>query len=710
MSSDLSEDIKRYPFIRLVLALIAGIVLTLIFNIPSLVGAILLGVSLIAFVILHFTNRFSHNLLTGLTINTVLFAVGIFLTAYQAENAKTNLSDLKGGLLIGEVSTDPKASDKTTTLEIDILAVKSNDSWSVADGKTLLYIENDKNSSLLKPGDKIVFTPQLSEIENKGNPEEFDFKKYLSYNLILSSDYIKSDEWERLDGENSVGLQNRFLRFRIFLINKLSELGLSNDELAVVSALALGYQDSLSDEVRHSYSSSGAMHILAVSGLHVGIIYGIIIFLLSFLKNEKLKVFKVILTILLIWGYAFLTGLSPSVSRAALMFSIMALGNLQKNKAGSLNAIAASAFILLVINPYNITNIGFQLSYIAVIGIILLYEPIYRIFEVKNKFLEKVWSLTAVSVAAQVATAPLCLFYFHQFSNYFLITNYLLIPVSTVAIWLVIIVFAFSGIGFLGSFFAKILGWVIKTMNFMTAGIESLPFSVTENVSINIPQMLLLYAAIIAFAVFFFSSKKYSHLFMGLLAVISFFTFSLVKTIESGNQKYFIVYNINKTTAINIIDGTDNIMFANLDSVSTENIEFSAKNNWLKKGLDKEKYVNLSSGGESILSNISKIDNRSIFFKKKFIAYDGLRIFVLDDSFRPLICDESFEKIKLDFIILSNNPDLKLEEIALYFDFKKIIVDSSNSMKSIEKWLTQNVEAKYNMHVVKSDGAYIQKL
>lgn len=710
MNSEFSEEIKKYPFVRITLALIAGIVFSLITEITSIYIILTFFCLFAVFLFLHIRSKFSQSIFAGIAINLILFSAGAVLTSVQNESARLSSGETKEGLLIGEINADPKTGEKTVSLEVNILAVKNKNSWLSAQGKTLLFLENDQRVAELKPGDKIVFSPQLNEIENKGNPEEFDYKKYLSYNLILSSDYLKSDEWQLLETDHNINIRYRFLRFRTGLIKKLEELGLNNDELAVASALALGYKDSLSDEVRHAYSSSGAMHILAVSGLHVGIIYGIIVFLLSFVKIKKLNVFKVVLTIVLIWAYAALTGLSPSVCRAALMFSIIAAGKLQKHGSGSLNAVAASAFILLVINPLNLTNLGFQLSYVAVTGIILLYDNIYKLINVKNKFVDKVWSLTAVSVAAQIATAPLCLYYFHQFSNYFLITNYLLIPVSTIAIWLVIIVFATSGLGVAGVFFAKILGFVIKAMNFLTAGIESLPFSVTHDVYISFYQMFLLYLAIILFAVFFFYSKKHSHFFAGLIAVIMFATISLSRTIDSKNQKYFIVYNVNKASAINVIDGSENVLFANLDSVSSGDIEFSAKNNWLKKGLEEEKYVNLSSGTESILSNIAAINDRNIFFKKKFISFDGLKAFVLDNSFRYLIADEGFNKITVDYIILSNSPGIKLSELRQYFNFKTVIIDSSNKNSSVELWMQENKESGLDIYNVKSEGAFVKEL
>ncbi|MBQ5457972.1 MAG: ComEC/Rec2 family competence protein, partial [Bacteroidales bacterium] len=544
-------------------------------------------------------------------------------------------------------------------------------------------------SVLLRTGDRIVFSPELSGIENKGNPEEFDYRKYLAYNMIFSSDYLAGDDWRLVDDE-AVGFRPKLSRLRMKLVGLLRDFGLSDDELGVMSAMTMGYSDILSDEIRHAYSSAGAMHILAVSGLHVGIIYGIIVFLLSFIKNDKLNWLKVLITITLIWLYALFTGLSPSVSRASLMFSLMSLGKLQKNSPGSLNAVFASMFILLVINPYNLVNIGFQLSYSAVIGIIILQPRLYAIFEVKNKFLDWIWSLTTVSVAAQLATMPLCFYYFHQFSNYFLLTNYVMIPISTIAIWTCFIFFAVSWIPYISTAVAYCLSWLAKAMNYACLTIEGLPFSTAQDIYIDVPQMILLFAIIVLFVTFFFFTKRYSHLFAAVAMCVILAATNLWQSVEASSQKTLVVYNISKTTAINIIDGTDNIMFANLDSIQPEKIEFTAKNNWLKKGLDREKYVNLSSGKENLLSTITTIDNRKVFFKHKFIDYDGLKLYVLDDNFMP-IDDESCGKVDVDYVVLADSPYVTLEEVAEHFNFKKIIIASSNSISRCEAWDAEKV-------------------
>ncbi|MBQ4475415.1 MAG: ComEC/Rec2 family competence protein [Bacteroidales bacterium] len=705
MTFSFAEEIQRYPFIRLTIPLIVGIVLALLLPMPQWVGWSLLGLSAVCFVVFKHIPKYNIALATGISVNVFLVAVGLLLASFNVEGeAKDTLAGYKG-FVIGEVADDPKIKENNVSLEINVSAIRDGDEWLETSGRTLLYLEKDSASVLLRTGDRIVFSPELSGIENKGNPEEFDYRKYLAYNMIFSSDYLAGDDWRLVDDE-AVGFRPKLSRLRMKLVGLLRDFGLSDDELGVMSAMTMGYSDILSDEIRHAYSSAGAMHILAVSGLHVGIIYGIIVFLLSFIKNDKLNWLKVLITITLIWLYALFTGLSPSVLRASLMFSLMSLGKLQKNSPGSLNAVFASMFILLVINPYNLVNIGFQLSYSAVIGIIILQPRLYAIFEVKNKFLDWIWSLTTVSVAAQLATMPLCFYYFHQFSNYFLLTNYVMIPISTIAIWTCFIFFAVSWIPYISTAVAYCLSWLAKAMNYACLTIEGLPFSTAQDIYIDIPQMILLFAIIVLFVTFFFFTKRYRHLFAAVAMCVILAATNLWQSVEASSQKTLVVYNISKTTAINIIDGTDNIMFANLDSIQPEKIEFTAKNNWLKKGLDREKYVNLSSGKENLLSTITTIDNRKVFFKHKFIDYDGLKLYVLDDNFMP-IDDESFGKVDVDYVVLADSPYVTLEEVAEHFNFKKIIIASSNSISRCEAWNAEKVALGYDVHDVRTDGAFI---
>lgn len=705
------ENLKKNPAIRLILPFIIGIVLAIKINIGLVLPISICAIS-IAIIIFSFFNKKYYNLSFGIGINIFLFSIGILLVQLANRSGEINeISKLKEGnsLIIGEIEKEPKIKEKTITVNLNIKAIKVDNKWQNTSGKTILYLENDSLAQKLMVGDIIALNPKLKEIEDSGNPEAFNYKQYLSYNLISTSAFVKSEEWTILENPNSIPLRLKLLRFRTTLIDLLKENGIENDELDVLSALALGYADNISSEIRHHYSSSGAMHILAVSGLHVGIIYGIIVFLFKFIKNKKFEYVKIPATIILIWIYAMLTGLSPSVMRSSIMFSIIAIGNLSKNNGSSLNTVAVSAFILLIINPYNLMNVGFQLSYIAVIGILIFQQPFQNLYAPRTKFGKWIWSLTCVSIAAQLATAPICIYYFNQFSNYFLITNYLLIPISTVAIWICIAVWATSFIPIVSNFLAQILIYVIKAMNFSVAFIDNLPFSVLNNIYIDLPQVFIFYLAIIFIFIYFFVSKNHKHFFAFVASVIIFAGINLLQDFMVKNQKTILVYNINKLSAINIIDDDKNLIFANLEKLNKEKLDNTAKGLWLKKGVDGEKYIDIAPGKNNIITNLVTIDNKNIYYKNNFISFYDKKIYILDNNFKTQNTQNN-NRIKVDFILVSNNPEIELGEIKNYFEYDKIIIDGSNSPKNIEKWEEENIEEKNKIFFTTKSGAFIFSL
>ncbi len=713
MYFSLTEEIRKYPFVRLIIPFILGIVLALNFNVNVYMLYILLVLSVLTFGFYHKIRNFRFEIFFGIIINIIILISGYLLTTTKLEISKNEELKNYQGYIVGKVISDPVYAERSVRVNVEIEAIKQNEEWYKTSGRTMLYLSPDEKTNIITTGSYIIFSPQLSEIANRGNPEEFDYKRYLSYNLIYTSDFLNTDDWDFFGDKKSENIRFQMLNFRQNLITKLEKSGMDEDELGVISALALGYRNRLSDEVRHNYASSGAMHILAVSGLHVGIVYMIIIFLLSFLKNKRLIVIKVLLTILLIWFYAFLTGLSPSVSRAATMFSFIAASQLFKRSPGIFNSIAASAFLLLLINPLMLTQIGFQLSYIAVIGIVLIFPKIYPLLVFKNYLLDKIWSLTVVSVAAQIATAPIAIYYFNQISNYFLLTNYLLIPLASVAIYLTLSVFVFSPIIIISDFFALILSKIVKIMNFFTSMIESLPGSVSANMHINLTQLFLLYLIIIFAGAFFLGSKRHRELVIVVILLICFSTVSLINNLTKIEQEYLIVYNINRTSAINIIDGKDNILFADFDDTGRNQIEFSARNNWLKLGVQNEKFIDLSQlTGSSILSNIAIIDNRKVFQKRNFISFKDKRVLIVNRNFKhwEYNLKDNDEKLFVDYIILSDNSNIELKQLAELFDFNLLIFDSSNADWTTNRWKEENIAGNFPIHNVKKDGAFIAKL
>jgi competence protein ComEC len=249
---------------------------------------------------------------------------------------------------------------------------------------------------------------------------------------------LKSGDWELLQVKEDNIFFSTIYKMREYFLSILSTYVRDRNQFAVASAIMLGYNDYMNGDITRAYASSGALHVLSVSGLHVGIMFFMLNVLLKFMDNRgrKLEITKSVSIILFIWLYACLTGLSPSVLRSAMMFSLIQSGTLLKRHVNTFNIVFGSAVVLMLFNPFIVTEVGFRLSYLAVLGIIYLQPKIYSLWAFKNWFLDKAWMIVAVSLAAQIATFPLSLLYFHQFPNLFLISNLVVIPVSNLILFL----------------------------------------------------------------------------------------------------------------------------------------------------------------------------------------------------------------------------------------------------------------------------------
>jgi competence protein ComEC len=706
----ISEQIRTMPFVRLIIPFILGIFFGLKtetqihWSIPFFLLAILFLIYFLPII----RNNFGLRYLFAIPVFLFFVSLGWFISVEKLnQNQHINLPE--DALLIAEVQNDPKETEKSVSIKILVQAYRYKDEWHAGTGQAVVYLQKDSVAQSLKPGYLISFKPDFDSISNAGNPGEFDYAQYMAYHLIASQTYLKSGTWTLL-GQNKQRFRIGFLNLRQKLLEIYEDAGLQGDELAVAAALSLGYKDKLQDDLRHAYSSSGAMHVLAVSGLHVGIIFMVLQYVLGFMgKIEKLIPFQVILIILFIWFYAFLTGLSPSVGRAAIMFSFISMGKLFRQNVNIYNILAASALVTLLINPLNITELGFWLSYLAVLSIVIFYKPIYHLLSPRNKILDKLWSLTAVSIAAQIGTAPLTVFYFNQFSNYFILTNIVVIPLATLIVYLAILVFVTSFIPTVAIFLGKMLGFLIKILNSSVFFIEDIPGAVSTGLYINQLQYVLLFLVIIFFGIYFLGAIR-RFIWPSLVCLILFFSVGIYYNIMNQKDDVFLVYNLRGNTGINFILGNEHILFTDFDVAPLEKIRKNLSSFWLSEGISKEKYVNINKMGTSqfMFSNLFAIDNPSVYLKNYFIGFRDLEIVLIKDDY--FSNKKSIEPLVVDYVILTNNAKIEPDKINELFKFKSIIVDGSNAWYYLEALIPKLIESQILYHDVTKDGAFIHYL
>lgn len=441
----------------------------------------------------------------------------------------------------------PESKDKSIRIDLQIDSTIINHSKYAINTKAIAYFEKaDTNRTLaLLPGDNIKFESTLKSPTKVLNPEGFDYKGYLARKGVFATTYIKSSDWINLNTTTN-SINSIAKRVQNHILNILKSQGFEKDELALVSALTVGYKLMLDEEQKENYVIAGSTHILAVSGLHVAILFAFLSKLLSLLgKSRRINIFRALLIVLILWTFAFITGLSPSVTRATLMFSLISLGKVGRQQTSIYNIIFLSAFILLVYNPNYLFDLGFQLSYAAVIAIVTL-EPVISPYLIKKLKIRKFFAeLMAVSLAAQIGTAPICIHTFNCFPNYFLLTNIWIIPLVGIVVNIALVLIILGLIGIPTFPVAFLLNWLLKTMNFGVKCISNIPYALNTPLYIDETTVALAFAFIIVltFAVHYHSKKL---LFLSTAIVFLALGHNHKQIIDDKNTEKLFVFHDRK--------------------------------------------------------------------------------------------------------------------------------------------------------------------
>lgn len=680
--------LQRTPFFRLVLALIVGIVLYQYYRVSLIVLLGLLSFSLVLLVSFLFIRKpetqYRFHWLYGVGVLICFAGIG-YGSCYLFEQ-KNQFTELNHRAIYEvELISAPVEKAKSYSFRVKLLHRYDSTVRTPVAGKAILYIQKDSVPPSLLFGDRLLVDAEFKIPDGVQNPNGFDYATYLKRQGVGATAYLATEKWKK-SGANPRFLLTRFAnQSRNYLLTVYQKYGIDGDEFAVLAALTLGYKDSLDSDLYKLYSHTGAVHILSVSGLHVGIVYGAIILLLSFLKRTRReRVLKAVISILFIWAYAIITGLSPSVTRASLMMSIVALGTCFKRRPQIYNTVLSSAFILLLINPNVLFNIGFQLSYSAVLSIVAFQNSIYRLYVPESKFVKAFWGLTTVSMAAQLGTAPISIYYFSQFPNYFLLTNYVAIPLSTVIIYSAIVLFFVSFLPMLASWIGLILKWIIWFLNKSLEVILMIPGSVSI-ISITDFQLFCVAMAAILFIAFAFN-KRYFSLITGLTFVLFFVGSFGVRSYQSYQNSKMIVFSDSRSSVINFIDGKKNFVFAHneLQAYNT------ADAYWRMSLLYKPHFLRYTD-----------------WFDDGFAVFRGEKIFILKDDMLRFKTTEN--PLEVDYLILTNRLKPRMNEILECVKPKMVITD-----KTISPWYTNHVkeicqEVGIDFYSVAESGAFIKE-
>lgn len=590
------------------------------------------------------------------------------------------------------VKSEPQQTNDILRFEVAVTNGYLGKTPEKCSGNLLIALKVDSLSPIhLNYGDELLILANYLPVEPPYNPAEFDFKQWLATKNIYHQTFIRQDEMVKLGEDKGNPIIKYALEVRQRQVEIYRKLIHDDEAFAVASTLILGYRADLSKETLAAYSKTGTIHALSVSGMHVGIIYIMLNFVLSFLdKKSAGRIFKVLLICSLIWYYSLLTGFSPSVLRSAVMLTAFILAKQLKRSSNSYNIVAFTAFGLLAYNPFLIWDVGFQLSFLAVFGLIYYQPKIYNWLYFKNKWIDKLWGTVAMSLAAQLATLPLSIYYFHQFPVYFIISNlFILIPIT---------VLMYVGIAILllrVHVIAPAFEWIITFTNNGLKWISELPYAGITEIWLNKWQLLLLCMFLTLFTLALVHYKKKYLMSSAIVLLVIQVTFAYQK-ITAAKQQEMIFFSLRKDYAAAFISGNTSILLTDLNPAD-RNFEFFVKPALDQKQVKDIKFVRWEEDLQA-----------KYFIKREHqINYKGRQFLLIDEKFnyKKLSQNHSF-----DFVWIHNNPKQKLATLNQEIRFSNLIVDASNKDYLIAKFEQQADSLKVTAHVLKKQKAVTLKL
>ncbi len=550
---------SEFPFLRYILFFILGVFvyslaeglipLKIIFaSILSLyaVYLVLVGINI-------YRKQYRFKIHLPLLAYLLMLVSGLYFASMtDIHNQSDHLinNDLKGQSYLATVLSIDEAKANSIANRVLVKRVFNDGVAYPIKGEVLIYHRSKKP---LYPGNVLLIRGSPQPIQGPKNPNEFNYKRFMLRQQIAHQQFI-GDKFEVVGRVNERPIEDFFISIRAKIMVKMDLYFQQPSNAQVAKALLLGQKKNLEKELSEAYATAGAMHILAVSGLHVGIIYG---FFFLFVKPFRLPVSKRViylsLIILLIWGYAMLTGMSPSVMRAATMFSLMALAQMKSRSPSIFNAIALSALILLVFDPFLIYAVGFQLSYIALLGILVIQPMLVRLWLPSNRFLEYVWQISTVGIAAQLATFPISAYYFHIFPTYFILSNLVAIPGAFLIMSFGVPFMVLAEVPVLSGILAWVTEKLIAIVNLIVFWIQDLPVSKISEISLSVWEIGFYWLLLILFLFLWrYPGKKLAVSFLTLLIIGGIIR--ITTTIFEQKNKEIFIYALHQGRAIDFMN------------------------------------------------------------------------------------------------------------------------------------------------------------
>lgn len=593
------------------------------------------------------------------------------------------------------IVSPPEEKENSYRSILSVYEIFVDGQWLKAEGKVNVYFSKSVGKQF-KYGHLLWVNGHFEKTEGPANPGAFDYRNYLVYQNIHFQDFI-GDEVVKIGESKGNPVVHLAQNIRNKAVETLHRYVPDDEVRSIVLALVLGVKDELENDLLAAFSATGAMHVLAVSGLHVGIIYGLLllIFRSSGFQKAKFRWLVFAISVSILWTYAFITGLSPSVLRAVTMFTFVAASRAINRKGNIFNTLSASALFLLLYDPYLIMSVGFQLSFLAVFGIVYLFPKLYALWNTQHWLLDKIWTITCVSIAAQLSTAPLSMLYFHQFPNYFLISNLFIIPGAFTILLGGLTLLLTSWWSFLAQSIAMLLLYFTKAIVFLVKSVSHLPYSTIPDIYLNSFDTWCIYLLILSFLLGFINQKlKY---FKWCLFWAVLFAFSQVQHREPYlKTSELSVLAVNGHSVLDVRVGKDAHLWADttfLSDVDQQKFHLypqrllnGSASQALKGSLDVP-FLKLPFGG------LAMIEGKSVLHLTKSIP----------KSFQPM------KPIPVDYVILSKSAGIEPTRIVASFASKHLILDAAIAYRSRLRMNEAAALGEIEFHDVGRDGYFSKK-
>ncbi|GER58188.1 competence protein ComEC [Patiriisocius marinus] len=541
-------------------------------------------------------------------------------------------------------------------------------------GKVLLSLQKDSLNTPLNIDNSILVKTLIERAPYSKNPYQFEYKNYLKTLDVYHQTRIKASEILKISTTEKT-IRGTAESAREFLIHKLSATPIPIRERAIIQALVLGQKRDIDKTQYQEFAAAGAIHILAVSGLHVGIIYFILLFITKPLQYINYgRVIQSLCIITSLWTYAYITGLSPSVCRAVTMFSFLGLATLSKRKTNTANTLLLSFIFLLVYNPMLIFHVGFQMSYMAVLAIIIIQPKLYNFYTPRNYFKRLFWGILTVTIAAQIGIMPLSLYYFHQFPGLFFISNLVILPFLSLILGGGILIILLAAVNFSWNWVYLSYGWIVRQLNNFIKWISQQDSFLFTDIFFSAEMLIASYFLLFNFILFWNkqSFKRITLILVSILMITGIFHWQNHKDLESE----LVIFHKSKNSLITIKEG-NNLQVISTDSINLKH-EYPLKSYIIERNITEIKYL--------------KFQNIFTYKNQLYTIVDSTAVYCA--------------KFQNAIVVLTQSPKVNLERLIDGLQPLQVIADGNNYQSYVERWKKTCLNKKIPFHSTYEKGAY----